>query len=238
MVDAFAPSRHWNYVYQFRKQNPEYHWECVRREIESAFLPRNEKKFDINVIDDFVDDGDGGVVEKAVSVGIWQAKGEEDHGGQGDEVWPFASFPRWPGTQNGEGQRHGDQADAKGQQILNCSAHFDVNLTRVVHCNAELGAYQRKYLDDVYPRQMYLNLLATHPDFDGRGYGAAQVEWGKSRERSDDAGRNITLIATPAGYELYKMIEFEKMKNLTLTTVEGEMLSWFEVMAWDPRLHE
>ena len=37
--------------------------------------------------------------------------------------------------------------------------------------------------------QLYLNLLATHPEWDGNGFGARQVRWGLELSRNGDFGR-------------------------------------------------
>lgn len=109
-----------------------------------------------------------------------------------------------------------------------CSRHLDLNITRALHWEEEFMPYKRRYIDKAYGSQVYLNGLATHPDFDGRGFAAAQVEWGKNLARR--RGENVTLIATPAGYQLYRTIGFEEIANLTFTKVGGEFLTWFEVM--------
>jgi GNAT superfamily N-acetyltransferase len=112
----------------------------------------------------------------------------------------------------------------------NCSAHLDMNITRALHFDRQLSAAKKVYIDEAYDRQVYLNLLATHPDYEGRGFGAAHCGWGKALARRK--GQNVTLIATPAGYRLYKTIGFERVANISFTKVGGAPLTWFEAMVY------
>ena len=112
-----------------------------------------------------------------------------------------------------------------------CSEHLDLNITRALHWQDEFSAYEQHYIDEAYEWQLYLDVLGTHPDYDGRGYGAAQCELGKEWARQ--RGANVTLIATPPGYQLYSTIGFESLANLTFTKVGGGFLTWYEVMKFD-----
>jgi hypothetical protein len=188
-----------------------------------------------NVIDDLVDDGEGGMVKKAVSVGIWALRDRKEKGlgedAADDQVLSYLR-PLHGLLKNGVRANGGDMG---GGSKLNCSARLDMNMTHAIHYDHQFSMYQRKYLDKVYGKQLYLNTLATHPDFDGRGYAAAQLAWGKSLNSSEGGANNITLISSPAGYELYKTSGFESLRNLTMTKVGGGYLEWFEAMRWDPR---
>jgi GNAT superfamily N-acetyltransferase len=203
LVDAWAPAAEQKYIYQFRDKYPSYHWKCMQEAVDQALEFQGQGVF-INVVDALVS-GDSEEV-KAVAVAIWvlMTRNAESY-----SVPPLTPFK---------------MLDLNS----NCSKHLDMNETRAIHWAKQFSRYKRDYIDEAYDRQVYLSLLGTHPDYDGRGFGAAHCQWGKALAR--ERGENTTLIATPAGYELYKTIEFDSLANLTFTKVGGSFLTWFEVM--------
>ncbi|EKG13338.1 hypothetical protein MPH_09620 [Macrophomina phaseolina MS6] len=61
----------------------------------------------------------------------------------------------------------------------------------------------------------YLAGLATHPDYQGNGLGAALVRWGLEQAEKD--GLPVYLEATPAGAPLYKRLGFEVVEEHDLS---------------------
>lgn len=102
----------------------------------------------------------------------------------------------------------------------------------------------------VWQDQLYLNLLATHPGWDGNGFAARQVRWGMelscgygSEDVDVDVGGisgeakgttvPVTLLATPAGWPLYESLGFEGVENATISMLDGLGELWNEVCKWD-----
>ncbi|OJD32508.1 gnat family [Diplodia corticola] len=61
----------------------------------------------------------------------------------------------------------------------------------------------------------YLTSLATHPDHQGKGVGAALVRWGIEQGERD--GVPVYLEATPDGYFLYKKLGFEQVDEIDVS---------------------
>ena len=91
--------------------------------------------------------------------------------------------------------------------------------------------------ESVWQDQLYLNLLATHPSWDGNGFAARQVRWGMKLSRREDEARSstvpVTLLATPAGWPLYESLGFEGVENATISMLDGLGELWSEVCRWD-----
>ncbi|OMP84345.1 Puromycin N-acetyltransferase, partial [Diplodia seriata] len=64
--------------------------------------------------------------------------------------------------------------------------------------------------------------LATHPDHQGKGIGAALVRWGIEQGEKD--GVPVYLEATPRGFFLYKKMGFEAADEIDVShwTPNGE----------------
>lgn len=113
-----------------------------------------------------------------------------------------------------------------------CAIPPGTNLTRAFDFNRQNAALEHKYFHLPYAHQFYLNLLATHPDWDGNGFGARHVEWGQQLSLELEPKMPVTLLASPAGYPLYDSLGFESVKNATIEKLDGEGKLWFEVMRW------
>lgn len=79
-----------------------------------------------------------------------------------------------------------------------------------------------------------LDLLATAPTYQGRGYGSAVLRWGTAQ--ADALQARIYLEATPEGYNLYKSHGWKPVETITLDFkpfgLEGE--ESFYIMIRDP----
>ena len=138
-----------------------------------------------------------------------------------------------------------DESDnAARTTSLLCSANLDTNLIRLAHLLPQLIAAEDQYITDAYEFQLYLGTLATHPDWDGHGFGAAHVRWGirkaesEAQRLSKQLGRRVripvTLLATPAGHTLYKELGFEEAANITFKLLNGFNggETWYEYMRY------
>ena len=231
LVDAFAPAPEQDYVFQFRDKYPAYHWECMRQGVvEIIDQVLKDELIYFNVIDAPVS-GDEDEM-KAVAVAGWVLMTRNNRTSTRISSAPQLSLPF-------------SLPLLSSTTDNNCSLHLDMNVTRARHFSSELEPYEKHYIVDAYEKQVYLAILATHPDYDGRGFGAAHCEWGKelARQWEKDLSRgtgkekkvNVTLMATPRGYELYSTIGFENIANLSFTRVDGDKpseLTWQEVMVY------
>ncbi|KAH8649116.1 hypothetical protein BX600DRAFT_474568 [Xylariales sp. PMI_506] len=104
-------------------------------------------------------------------------------------------------------------------------------MTRVLQLRKAIDDAGQTYIEDVYPWKVYLDLLATHPDWDGNGFGATHLRWGLAL--ADARALPTVLMATPAGYPLYKSVGFEGIHNVTVERLDGEGIIWYEAMARD-----
>ena len=111
-----------------------------------------------------------------------------------------------------------------------CSDHLEANMTRLDDVDRQFNATHKHYIEDFPREQLYLGLLATHPDWDGHGFGARHVQWGLDLAKNKNVP--VTLIATPAGWRLYDGLGFESLANITYKTFEWEEDEelWFEYM--------
>lgn len=78
-----------------------------------------------------------------------------------------------------------------------------------------------------------LSGLATHPDFQGKGMGAALVRWGMEQAEKD--GVPVHLVATPAGRVLYTKLGFEVVVEFDMSRFipnGGQYV--FTSMIWRP----
>ena len=236
IVDAFAPATEQQYIFQFLDKYRQYHWQCQRQEVADIIDVASENDgLYINVIDAPV--GNGSDEMRAVALAGWVLKTHDRSTTVQPRLYKPGRLP-WPGPMS-------SVSLAGSERAKNCHLHLDMNLTRALQWQFEFNPYEEHYIEQPYERQVYLALLATHPDYDGRGFGAAHCEWGKklarqwekdlSRETGEVEKVNVTLMATPRGYELYSTIGFESIANLTFTRVEGDEpkeLTWQQVMVF------
>ncbi|KAK5951975.1 hypothetical protein OHC33_006861 [Knufia fluminis] len=211
-VDAFAPGPVWRYLYQFQDQYKEYQWDCMREDIGKQFkhIPNNTFANVISVPSQRSDpDTQGSRDERVVAIAVWK-------------IFEPSS-------------EHPDHGNMDLLSILpnnaQCSDHLDMNLTRAADYEGQFSAAMQHYVYDLPQRQMYLTLLATHPDWDGHDFGARHVHWGMEMAR--EMGVPTTLLGTPAGWPLYDSLGFESVANVTIETL-GEMEGlWYEYMRYD-----
>jgi hypothetical protein len=111
-----------------------------------------------------------------------------------------------------------------------CAYPPGTNLTRAASFNRQMSDIDETYFS--HNASLYLNLLATHPAWDGHGFGARHVEWGQELARTLEPVMPVTLLATPAGWPLYDSLGFASVHNATLETLGDSGGLWYEVMEW------
>ncbi|RYP92463.1 hypothetical protein DL770_001409 [Monosporascus sp. CRB-9-2] len=99
----------------------------------------------------------------------------------------------------------------------------NMNMTRALDVQRQFVAARKQYIDAETPHghgYVYLNLLATHPEWGGHGFGAANSLWGME-ELAGQRAENVTPIASEVGVPLYRSIGFEAVKNVTIEMLDG-----------------
>jgi hypothetical protein len=129
--------------------------------------------------------------------------------------------------------RNNDQEPVEQTAFQQLGTDCGINTTREQDYERQYEEIQHKHFTSVYPRQFYLNTLATHPSWDGHGFAAKHVVWGKKVSRQfSNPEWPVTLLATPAGWPLYHNLGFKSVENVTAKMLDGLGDLWFEVMEW------
>lgn len=248
IIDAFDPSVEWKYNYQFKDEYPIYHRECFRQFLLSRWNELEDlDNVVMNVIEVPIDDDSStsstlSRTSRIVAIGLWQihpASANSDSKESGtDNTLPLPFFLPSLSASNDEPVASASSFSTSEPVLTwpNCSLHLDANYTRAEDFSAQFAVAKQKYIDVAYPSgQVYLALLATHPDYDGHNFGATHCRWGMDLAVKRVKGEPVTLMATPEGYPLYKSLGFEEVKNVTLEFLDGLGGSWSEVMRWGYR---
>ncbi|KAI0156528.1 acyl-CoA N-acyltransferase [Xylariaceae sp. FL1272] len=91
---------------------------------------------------------------------------------------------------------------------------------RVAVVQADMdAAKERLFLGPYGDAQVFLGLLACHPDYQRRGAGKALLSWGVEKARSES--KTVTLFATPTGSHLYRSLGFRDAETFD-TQVPGD----------------
>lgn len=209
ILDAFMPSETYRYV--FPQLDYKYHWKCMREEIGREFADRPENAW-INVITvpnpQSSADPHAKGTNRVVAVAGWKIIEPQTKSSCHEDIWRLDTY----------------------RTIAKCSERLDWNMTRAADFGRQMGLIEKRYLYGYEHTQMYLAILATHPDWDGHGFGAAHCYWGMKMAEA----RNITttLIASPAGWVLYDSLGFESVHNITITTIDWPVNLWQEYMQY------
>lgn len=229
--EAFKPSPIFNYIRQFGDEvGDEYTWTCQRDRYLALFQQHIvDYRFQVITVPESISASG----EKVVSISVWDFSRTEHH--LGDELSLTSLSPILAGSLSHTTRR--SSVNDRYVSDFNCSAHLDMNLTRALHFQNIMEDAERKFLIEPFGTQLYLGLLATHPSWDGHGFAAQHLSWGKTqlellRKPSGDR-LPITLMATPAGYPLYVDEGFTGLKNATLERLDGKGQFWYEAMAYE-----
>ncbi len=101
------------------------------------------------------------------------------------------------------------------------------HLERRDACPARMSAYRtdaarakENLFDKPYhSKHYYLDLLATHPDYQDHGIDKELVNWGLEKEKKQ--GWNVMLFASPMGRRVYAKLGFKDVGAFR-TQIEGE----------------
>lgn len=225
VVDAFLPSAMWAYL--FYPDGPKPHrrdiWDCVYVQIEASWpYDHTKTQFKVIAVPNPDETGETKEGDRAVALAVWHIRSEEDDEDELQQsahasLFSPASLPFHPTA-----------------LLETCLIPQGINITRALDAAAQTTAIDRKYFGSTtYPQgQLYLNLLATHPSWDGHGFAAKHVRWGMELAKRE-LEVPVTLLATPAGWPVYDGLGFDGVANETVRRLdEGEEL-WFEVMKWE-----
>jgi hypothetical protein len=248
VVEAFSPSAAWHYLMPDLEHHKAEVRTCLLLQMEQGWETHDRQHTLGKVITVPHHSEDGKEEDLPVSIAVWHIRSQNQKQTR-DETSSS--------TSNTNSDPNPFTAPFSLPTLLQtCTPPPSTNLTRAASYAAQVTAIEQHYFSpSIYPSQLYLNLLATHPDWDGHGFGARQVEWGmnlsrtleseKTLEISDSSssslarssslslGIPVTLLATPAGWVLYDEMGFEGVKNATVEMVDGDGELWYEVMEWD-----
>jgi hypothetical protein len=223
-VDAFSPGPVWQYAIPEYQRWKDYTWHCAQAALKQQWDNLDTDTTFIQVVAVPDTNASNERNERVVAFGTWVLK-ERDNTVTSAKEHSSQIFQI--GTRDWKSQLDTSNTSSK----YNCSANLDRNQTRTADFERQFRAKTR-FLDKAYPKQLYLNTLATHPDWDGYGFAVMNLHWGF--ELANTSKIPVTLIATPAGYPLYDDIGFRGIKNITIETLDGwgNGLLWFEAMEY------
>ena len=219
IIDAFSPSPQWHYHSPSREKYLDYEWYCMREAIEKQWKEVDWTYAWGRVVSVPVENSKHGRDERVVALALW------------DRLIQDSASVVASGEDGALNVNHGFDLMALLNKTFDCSKHSDLNMTRGLDFSYQFSFAKYKYIDNAYDDQLYLSLLATHPDWDGNGLGAKNLHWGM--ELAERWKVPVTLIATPAGYPLYRSEGFEDVKNITIKMLDGLGELWFEVQRWN-----
>lgn len=250
-VDAFAPSALWRYAWPNHGNFTAYRWYCARQDLASSLFNKTNVWVKVISVTDkaFRDKMEPIEIrekreERVVAFAVW-VEIKQDSKAVNNGIFKqkvddnedschrpgVNRYSRISSTMNLD-LRENFLTDSKDHPEYNCSAHLYINQTRANDFQEQFNAYQKKYVVDAYPDQLYLALLATHPTWDGHGFGARHCRWGMDFAKRT-LGVPVTLIASPAGFPLYDSLGFESVANMTMRMLDSLGKLWFEVMRWN-----
>ncbi|OAF99180.1 uncharacterized protein CC84DRAFT_1264196 [Paraphaeosphaeria sporulosa] len=209
-IAAFFDLPNWDYLYQFRREYPREHQRCMTQ-FTNRILAHPAGRGEVVEIEAGAD-GERVVIASALWLQLQLQCALAEAGGE--EPIPVGAL---------------------SEEMANCT-HRDLNLTRAVAWDHQWNALARKNLAPFGGNQLYLELLGTHPAYQGRGAGSILVKSGLERARKEmeegELDVNVTLIAQPTAETFYMGMGFKEMRNMTMEGVDGESFV-FNVMAYD-----
>lgn len=232
-LDAFSRAPTWSYVRQFADTHPNYTWACQREMLEQLYFNASAMAESVwKVIS--VPDQLSYRKERVVSISAWQL--DRLHQATDMSTFLSASLAGLGVETSSRPVYNMNSAEAE----FDCSAHLDMNMTRALHFQKVMLEGEDKYLLKPYGPQFVLSLLATHPDWDGNGFAARHLHWGKEalaeiNHAPEHLGHRVplTLIGTTAGYPLYISEGFKGVGNITIERLDGKGIIWYEAMKYD-----
>ena len=221
ILAAFDSAPHLKYMFQFKDQFPEEHLRCARIGI-CRSMKRN--KLAIAQLVEMPSNTDPEIFQP-VAMALWQYPPSSDpsaiHIAIGTWEPPQSCF------------RFFCKSDILivSNPTAEC-LHRDANLTRAIDFENKFTRAKRSLVDNVFgSNQIYLNTLATHPDYQSRGAGTSLVRSGL--DMASNYRANVTLIATEAGRPIYRHVGFKSFVNISISSVDEDADFPFDVMFYD-----
>jgi len=178
-VEAFSPSAAWYYLIPDIQSHKKDIWNCLHAQIVQGWKEFDGNKTFLNVItvpsSNTGNNDEDTKEEIPVSFAVWNMRTRQDSSSSSSSSSSFPSSFSLPSL------------------LQTCLTPPGTNLTRAYDYERQLQPVAQKFFypsnGSVWQDQLYLNLLATHPEWDGNGFGARQVRWGLDVSRSGDFGR-------------------------------------------------
>lgn len=210
LLSAFASMPSWEYLYQFRDEYPEEHRRCLRLGMKQTM---SRPTAHTEVIE-----APTGSNLSVIAVAIWQRDNPQEE----------ISLHRRMGKQPSHST---DCRVSLTFQIAWC-LHRDVNFTRAFDWEMKIIPAKRKLVDQYFGKeQLYLEWLATHPDYQGQGAGTRLARRGIAIGR--EAEVNVTLLAQPSAESYYLHVGFDEISNMSIESVDKDRVFRFPVMAYN-----
>lgn len=211
LIDAFHDSPYLKYAYQFMDKYPKDYHDCMYETIHAA-LSTPGILAEVALLPNISHPHE----PAPIAVALWVLP----------TAWNLADNRAFPSFSL--------------LQLTKCSNRY-INSTRFVDLLKQFDSAKEDYLDGVYAHQnqLYLDSLATHPDYQRRGAGSALVRSGVrfGKNLYKDENVTATLIATEAGDPLYQYLGWTSIRNFTvrsLDAIEGSREEWrFDVMKYE-----
>ncbi|RYP76743.1 hypothetical protein DL769_003574 [Monosporascus sp. CRB-8-3] len=207
VLGAFALAAETRYIYRFRDWHPAYHRACMRLAVERshARAPRpSSRPSPSRMLMPTVPRPPAAVMPGEVASSPSQSgilARRRTKSAAPLLLWPVVGLGRPPGEAPLEETIYGTGDDGKK---FNGPAHLDMNTTRALDVQRQLDAAKKWYIDAETPHghgYVYLNLLATHPEWDGHSLGAANCRWGME-ELTGRPAEIVTLMGSEVEFPL------------------------------------
>lgn len=209
-IDAFKNNAIHQYLHLDTEKWENYTYHCSLEMFHDEWDRHNELVWaNVIVVPQEPPDGNGRK-ERVVSFAAWKWLVEEDS---------TTHASHWMGKPYAPGGK--------------CSDHLDVNTTRYDYFAGISRDIMTRYVYNFKRSQLLLNLIATHPDWDGHNFAAEQIEVGL--QKAAEAEMPVALIGTPAGYPLYDSLGFKSLANITIERMDHDGSFWMEYMRWSAK---
>ncbi|KAH0557019.1 hypothetical protein GP486_005191 [Trichoglossum hirsutum] len=196
VLSALSYDPCWDYRYQYRHQYPEDNLRYTKHIFQLYIDPRYD---DWRVMVAEAPSLENPSVTKIVAVAVWDVTyiNKRKHGRDYETKDPVFEVDRAGGA-----------------------TRRDANPERMKVSRDVFARKRKKRFHDAYgDSQIYLHVLATHADYQRRGYGSVLCRWGMATAK--DNGLAVCLMASPMGFLLYSHLGFKVLGN-EIIQVPGE----------------
>ncbi|KAB2575427.1 Puromycin N-acetyltransferase [Lasiodiplodia theobromae] len=132
------------------------------------------------------------------------------------------------GGEGGEGEGGARSGEGWTNDVPKCAVRelWDVQISMMKEAESKVFGEDKNF--------WYLATLSCHPDYQGKGLGAALVKWGLEQAEKD--GVPVYLEATPSGKFLYAKLGFETVIEYDMARYVPEGVKYvFSCMLWKPK---